>query len=286
MQGNFTADPGLYEALFDLLDLVFPGLRQGAQEIRRLGIAWEAVSTPFVHFEHGKVVSHVGVIELPLVAMGRPVTVGSVHAVATHPDYRRRGYYDRRMRELLEYASGRWEALILTTEHPEYFTPFGFRHVPEQCFFQPVNLGRSDRLRPLNLRDSADVVLLHRLLDTREPVSQVVGVGPEKAVFCFNEARRPLYYAESLDALICLEREDSALHLYDIVTPHLPALQDLAAVLPGANELIFHFAPDRFAPQARAVPYLLDHDGPSYLMVRGPLAAEGEAFTLPRGART
>jgi hypothetical protein len=31
------------------------------------------------------------------------------------------------MEELLQYTAGRYETLILTTEHPEYFEPFGFR---------------------------------------------------------------------------------------------------------------------------------------------------------------
>jgi hypothetical protein len=46
------------------------------------------------------------------------------------------------------------------------------------------------------------------------------------------------------------------------------------------------FSADQLAVEAEATPYVLDHDGPSYLMVRGPCAAEGQPFTLPRSART
>jgi hypothetical protein len=52
------------------------------------------------------------------------------------------------------------------------------------------------------------------------------------------------------------------------------------------EEVAICFSPDRLAVNAEAKPYLFDHDGPSYLMVRGPFAAEGHAFTLPRSART
>jgi hypothetical protein len=52
------------------------------------------------------------------------------------------------------------------------------------------------------------------------------------------------------------------------------------------EEVAAHFATDRFTTEAVAKEYILDHDGPSYLMARGPFPAETEAFTLPRSART
>jgi GNAT superfamily N-acetyltransferase len=188
MKHSFSDDPTLREKLFDLLDVVFPGVRRVEQNARVLGGYWESVSTPFIHFEGGRPVSHVGVIELPLVLLGQNVTVGSVHGVATHPDYRRRGYYGRLMEELLEHCASRYETLILTTEHPEYFEPFGFRVLTEHLFTaRRHSQGSAGGLRLLDARDNGDVALLNRLLETREPVSRVVGVANEKAVFCFNE---------------------------------------------------------------------------------------------------
>ena len=40
----FSEDPGLSEQLFDLLDSVFPGVREVAQNARALGASWESVS--------------------------------------------------------------------------------------------------------------------------------------------------------------------------------------------------------------------------------------------------
>jgi hypothetical protein len=85
MQYSFSTDPTLGERLFDVLDTVFPGLRQVAANARTLGAPWESVSTPFIVREGARVLSHVGVIELSLIVLGERFTVGSIHGVATHP---------------------------------------------------------------------------------------------------------------------------------------------------------------------------------------------------------
>ena len=288
MRRSFSEDPSLSERVFDLLDTVFPGVRRVAQNAAALGASWESVSTPFVHIEHGRAVSHVGVIELSLVLLGRIVTVGSVHGVATHPHARRRGHYRRLMEEVLEYCATRFETLILTTEHPEYFAPFGFRVVQEHLFTVKCDAveGR-DGFCVLDPSDAGDVALLQRLLQERQPVSQVVGVVNEKAVFCFNEGSRPLHYAPDLDVVVCLEMDARLLKLFDIVGPAVPPLVHVLERIPQRfDEVEICFNPDRLAVQATPTAAVFDHDGPSYLMVRGPFAADGRAFTLPRSART
>jgi len=288
MQQSFVADPTLSKRLFDLLDVVFPGVRQVAQNASALGAPWESVSTPFTICEGERVLSHVGVIELPLIVLGEKVTVGSIHGVATHPDCRRRGYYRQVIEEALQYCEQRCATQILTTEHPEYFTPFGFRVVQEYGFtIQMRSAGHRDGIRLLHPQNTQDVALLHRLLETRVPVSQIVGVVNEKAVFCFNEGSRPLYYAEDLDVILCVEQEDTYLKLFDVVGPHIPSLAALVDCIPLAiEEITICFSPDQLGVDAEVKPYLFDHDGPSHLMVRGPFRAEGQAFTLPRSART
>jgi GNAT superfamily N-acetyltransferase len=288
MKRSFSDDPGFSDKLFDLLDMVFPGVRRAAQNAPALGASWESVSTPYVCIEGDRVVSHVGIIELSLVLSGRVVTVGSVHAVATHPDYRRRGYYRRLMEHVLQDNANRYETLILTTENPEYYEDFGFRVVEEHCFtVECHSAGGVDGLRLMNTRDAGDIALLQRILGTREPVSQVVGVVDEKAVFCFNEGSRPLCYASDLDVIVCLETDGTRLKLFDVVGANVPPLSALLERIPQrVEEVVVFFAPDRLEVDTEAAPHVLDHDGPSYLMVRGPFAAEEQAFTLPRSART
>jgi GNAT superfamily N-acetyltransferase len=288
MRCSFENDPRFASDLFGLLEIVFPGLGRTADNARRLGAPWESVSTPYVHFQRGVPVAHIGVIGLPLVLLGREVTVGTIHAVATHPDHRKRGHYGRLMDEVIHDTERGFESLVLTTENPEYYEPFGFRIVEEHVFTVPWRASANARpMRLMDLDDPADIGILHRLLESREPVSRVVGVVRERAIFCFNEGRRPLHYAEDLDAMVCLETEGERVSLFDVVAPHLPSLDDLLGRLPvPARKVAACFALDRFAPGAATARHILDHDGPSYLLVRGPFAAEGHAFTLPRSART
>ena len=285
---DYRTRPDLSRKVFALLDTVFPGIERSAQRIRGLGVSWEDVSTPFVHEEAGAVLAHVGLIELPLVLDGVETMVGSVHAVATHADHRGRGLYRGVMNRLLDWSETRYRTLLLTTEHPEYFTAFGFRHVPETEFQLQLNHdGPSEPLRMLDLSHEPDLRLLHRLLETREPVSRTLGVVREHAIFCFNQSREDLWVSESLDTLFCFERHESHLRLLDLVAPRLPDWPQLLACLPGPLSAIsFEFSPDRLACAASPRPRLLDHDGPSWLMVRGPWLPEGTAFTLPIPART
>jgi len=288
MQYAFSSDPTLSTRLFDLLDTVFPGMRQVADNARALGAPWEAVSTPFLVCEGQRVLSHVGVIELSLILLGEKVIVGSIHGVATHPDCRRRGYYRQVIEEALRYCEQRYATQILTTEHPEYFEPFGFRVVQEHGFTVRLrSTGQRDGLRLYNPHDAQDIALLHCLLETRIPVSQVVGVVNEKAVFCFNEGSRPLYYVADLDVLLCLEQEGTHLKIFDVVGPRIPSLAAIVERIPHTvEEVTLCFSSDRLGVDAEAKPYVFDHDGPSYFMVRGPFKAEGHTFTLPRSART
>jgi hypothetical protein len=128
-----------------------------------------------------------------------------------------------------------------------------------------------DGFRLLDTRQAGDIALLHRLLETRQAVSQVVGVVNEKAVFCFNESSRPLHYVADLDVIVCLELEERRLKLFDIVGPKIPPLASVLERIPQPlDEVAICFSADQLAVEGEATPYVLDHDGPSYLMVRGP----------------
>jgi GNAT superfamily N-acetyltransferase len=288
MNLSFSKDPSLSARLFDLLDEVFPGIKPVASNARAMGASWESVSTPFVCFEGEQAISHVGVIELPLILLGNHVRVGSIHGVATHPGYRGRGYFRKAIESALSYADSRYETLILTTEHPEYFQPFGFRVIKEHLFrFKPDSIDCKDGIRLIDTASASDIELLHRLLETREPVSNVVGAGSEKGVFCFNEGSRSLYYLRELDVMVCMEIEDARLKLFDIVGPSVPSLVALLERIPhNFEEVLINFSPDKLSIESEHVFHLFDHDGPSYFMARGPFAAESHAFSLPRSART
>ncbi|WP_250125374.1 GNAT family N-acetyltransferase [Chroococcidiopsis sp. CCMEE 29] len=281
---SFCADPTLSKRLFSLLEIVFPGVSRAAAVGRVLGAPWEVASTPFIRFHEDIAITHVGVLEIPMCIMGQTITVGGIHGVCTHPEFRRRGYYREVMAEVLEYCDRRYTTLVLTTLQPELYEPFGFRVVKEHVFITKCNsAGSTASWRSLNTSDPEDIKLLHRLLETRTPVSNVVGIVGEKSLFCVNEGTRPLHYIEDLDLIVCLEIEDTQLRLFDLVGTSIPTLAVLLEKIPQhIEEVVIYFSPDRLDANFQAFPHVLDE---AWLMVRGAFAPENYQFMLPRSAR-
>ena len=141
---------------------------------RPFGLHWDQVSTPFIMMKDGRLISHVGVLDLPLIVDGCDVLVGGIHAVCTHPDHRRQGYYRAVMEEALAWCDERYETLMLIASILELYEPFGFRVIPESRFVGSVRhvdqTPNLPELRQLDLHRPDDLQLLHRLLDQRAPV--------------------------------------------------------------------------------------------------------------------
>jgi predicted N-acetyltransferase YhbS len=282
---SFAEDSNVSQQMFDLLEIVFPGMRDAAEEIRKLGAPWEDASTPFICFHNDIAISHVGVLEIPMQIMNNLTTVGGIHGVATHPEFRRQGYYRKVIEEVLGYCDKLYQTLVLTTPNPDFYTSFGFRAIPEYIFKTQVNSqGGSNGFRVLNTADRQDVELLHRLLETRSPVSQIVGIVNEKPVFCFNEGSRILHYAEDLDLIACMNIENNTLHLFDIVATQIPSLKEILSRIPDIiAEVVIYFSPDLLdLDSIQAFPYQLED---TVLMVRGEFPAQGQKFMLSRSGR-
>src|SRR5690606_14697780 len=116
--------------LLAALGSAFPSVPAKIDAARALGWDWDAVTTPFVDRVDGHIVSHVGVLEVPLRLDGRAVRVAGIHAVCTLPAFRRRGCYRRAMERALAFVEPRWELAQLYTSQPALYEPFGFRSVP------------------------------------------------------------------------------------------------------------------------------------------------------------
>ena len=284
---SFSEEPTLSDQVFNLLETAFPGIgiSRAAETGRMLGAAWEDASTPFIRFHNDIAVTHVGVLEIPMQIMGQTVTVGGIHGVCTHPEFRRRGYYREVMTEVLDYCASRYDTLILTTAQPEFYQPFGFRVVKEHIFStKNDSTGGINGFRLVNTSDPDDLKLLHRLIETREPVSNIVGVLHEKAVFFVNEGTKPLHYAEDLDLIVSMEIENTQLKLFDVVGTRIRNLTAILDRIPQRiEEVITYFSCDRLGGDFQALPHVFEGD--SLLMVRGLFAAENKEFMLPRSAR-
>lgn len=287
---TFADSPGLADQLLDLISLVFHGFRDSLETATRCGLRWEDVSTPFVRFEDDRPVSHVGVLELPLVLDGREVAVGAIHAVCTHADRRRRGHYRAVMTEALQWCDQRYETLLLTTDQPRLYEPFGFRVVAEHRFVHTWpqrdtrQSSKQETWQELNPSEPGNIERLHRLLSERAAVSQRLGVVREKSVFLFNELSGPLHHVCEPDWVAAFKVDDMTLKLFDVVARQMPALREIVARIPRPIRRVeVYFAPDLLDADLTPEPHTLDGD--DYLLVRGPFLPPESQFMLPRSAR-
>jgi predicted N-acetyltransferase YhbS len=281
---DYAVDPGLCDPVFELLETWFVGIGVRRTAALQLGSDWRNCSTPFVCERGGRVISHVGLLEMSYVVGGERLQFGGVHAVITLESERRRGHFRRIMEELLDYCDGRFAALELGTENPEYYEPFGFRVVPEYRFAAPVrSTGGTAGFRAIDPGSIQDVALLDRLLTDRTPVSNRLGVVDERDVFKFTQGVEDVFYSAALDCLAAFEIEGRRMLLSDVVANELPSIDAILHELEQPiDEVVFHFSPDRFDVDAHPEAYR--HDGDVY-MVRGPLGIETEPFMVPPPAR-
>lgn len=271
--------------VFDLLDGTFPGFGEVERACRARGVRWEECTTPFVVEDEGRVVAHVGVLEIPLVVGGREVLAGGLHSVATQLAYRGRELSRTLMQEALAHCDARYQTVVLTAGQPQIYERHGFRVVPEHRFLcdSPPTAGH-DGWRTLDLAASSDLELLHTLLRERAPVSSTLGVVRELPVFTFDTARATLSYFHDLDAVVWFTVKDRTLLLHDVVARQVPPLRDILARVSGPVERVeCYFVPDRLDAPFSAEPWLFD--GEQYLMARGPFVEAGSPVILPRSAR-
>jgi GNAT superfamily N-acetyltransferase len=281
---SYAEDPGLCDRVFDLLGTWLPVLPRMRRRAAAWGWRWEDVSTPFVHERGGRVISHVGVLEMELVCHGRVRRVGGIHAVCTLESERGRGLYRSLMEEALAWCDERYPTLELTTEHPEYYEPFGFVHVPEARFRAELHSnGGRQGLRRLDPNDAEDLAVIDDLLERRAPVSRGLGVVREHAVFKFNLAGGvPLYHCETLDLLAAMSwNPPGELVLHDLVAEELPRMEDLLAQIgKPVREVSFEFRPEKLG--VAGLPERITDD---WLMVRGEFPyAECHTSEYPLGA--
>ncbi len=284
MRHDYAQDPTLLARVFELYEHAWPGMTARAEGARGWGgVRWE-VSTPFLFCDGDRVISHVGVLEINLVVAGRPMLVGGIHAVVTHPDHRYRGHSRALIEEALAWCEPRYGTLLLTGE-PALYDRYGFRSVPEHRFAGNHRGRGGSGLRPLDRASAADGELVLRLLDARAPVSERLGIVRDRAIFLFDTATWPLHYAEDLDALFAYTVKEGVLRLYDVVAKRMPALDAVVARIQEPFERVeVYFAPDAVGAEGLAPePHPLGLD--DYLMIRGPWPVEHEHVMLPVPAR-
>jgi len=254
---SIYADPRERDQLRSLLEATWPGLPAGFDLAARYGWPIDAVSTPFVSRVAGRIVSHVGVLELPVILGGEERSIAGLHGVCTQPGQRRRGHCRRAMEQAMAYVSSRWSAAKLTTAEPRIYEPFGFRLVPQRRFRLRVAGSRGSGSRPV---DGGDLPWMKQVLASRTPQSRrfatrdpgwLIGIDG----VLHGDGLGLFHRIDALDALVAWTLRGRSLHLLQVAALRLPALDELLAASPWSfDELVLCFAPDLLAPDAEPVP--------------------------------
>jgi len=277
-------DPRRRGELMALLASAFPSLPVKVDAARALGFDWDPVTTPFVDHADGRIVSHVGVLDVPLRLDGRAVRVAGIHAVCTLPAYRRRGHYRRAMEQALAFVEPRWELAQLYTDQPELYEPFGFRVVPTlrwEASRPEAPAPVPATARPVDA--VADLPELGAALSRRTPISQRYAAMDDGWLFgidaLLSTGDLSLVWRVPGHALFVAGRvEAERFTLCDVIGPELPTWTELAPLLPGRGPVRLAFTPDRF-PDAHA--RRLGPAGDGFYMVRGPFPLDGQDFAVP-----
>ncbi len=253
--------------LYGLFDVIWKGMARKLEDSARFGWPWDPVTTPFVSRADGRIVSHVGVIDLPVRLAGQDLRVAGVHAVCTQPEHRRQGHFRAAMEEALAFIDARWRTAKLHSDKPWLYEPFGFRVVPQHRFHVERS-GPAGRGRRVT---EADLPEVHALLASREPVSDLFSAMDPGWLFGIDEVLWSgglghLVLLEEPRALVACEVVEGVLRLYDVVAPRLPSLDAVLAAAPSAFQTVELWMPvDKLAPGSRPSPY----PPGDLLMVRG-----------------
>lgn len=93
-----------------------------------LGFTCEA-SKLFNKEENGEVLSHVALLECPMLVEGQWHNMGALHGIWTKSTHQGQGLATALIQEALEWAKGRCETVFLFTEIPAFYEKLSFQRI-------------------------------------------------------------------------------------------------------------------------------------------------------------
>lgn len=234
----------------------------------------------FGYWDGDCLIANVSLYQRRLWLAGEQVTAFGVRSVATRPEWRSKGIFRDLMHRALAYADQRSSLIILETDFPDLYRPFGFRQIEEAYFTSSAMPGKSDsRSVELSLDREGDVDLLRSIFARRAPTSFVASACDHPALFLLKAKLTPeirLFHLPRLDAVVAVEHVPDRLCVLDIVSPTIPPLRDIVRDLGFYGKQV----------EVRITPDLLSwipdetKAADSGYMVRGPFAPEGQPLML------
>ncbi|NYT30574.1 GNAT family N-acetyltransferase [Rhizobium sp. WYCCWR 11128] len=267
---DYFGDPAGWAALVCLLKDIF-GIDIGP--LQQLG-GPDPTSMPFGWFDaEGELAANISAFALPFVLNGRIVHAAGLQSGAVRPPWRGRGLYRDVTVKALDWCDQQgFEAVILYTDKPSLYEPYGFHAIPLHRYdgAAPDPSTPAAPARPLLPTNADDLALLQSLLKGRSPVSASLAVTVNAAMFLINTQLDPdirVSFLEDKQAVIAWKVDEAGrFSLLDVVaadTPPLAAILSGLKIAPVSVEVLFR--PDKLGWEG--VPLSLESG--TRLMLRG-----------------
>ncbi|MBI2792215.1 MAG: GNAT family N-acetyltransferase [Gammaproteobacteria bacterium] len=253
MMADYSKDKALFEKCITFIDEIFPGCKEMALRGINYGASWKECSTPFIIEHQGEVIAHAGVWPFTVILNGEKHKTASIHGVCVRETHRGKGYFKQLMREAIDYAEKTFQSSLLFTDKPYLYQNYPYKvMLPEYDFIlnkrNQFSTKDSD-LRALNLENSDDLALLHQLLTSRLPLSNLFGFYGKSAntLFILNSLRRKIFYSKKLNVMIVYEINHDTLYMKEIVVQTKIPLTEILEMIPDTfTKVVFEFCPDQF----------------------------------------
>ncbi|WP_307144588.1 GNAT family N-acetyltransferase [Rhizobium tibeticum] len=265
--GDRKAWGALVDLLKDTFDIDIGPLQQlGGPDPSSMPFGWFACD--------GRLAANLSAFAMPLMINGRTVNAAAFQSGAVRPAWRGRGLYRDLTQKALAWCQEKgFEAIVLYTDKPALYEPYGFRALPLHAYSgnAPAALKVRTPVRRLNPLEPADLKLLSTALKARAPVSAALAVRASAAMFLINTQLDPgvrISWLERERIAVAWKMEAPGhFKLLDVVCADIPSLASIIGALNIDVEAVdVLFCPDKlgWSGQAKSL------DSYTQFMIRAP----------------
>lgn len=249
MLSNYSTDATLFERCINLIDSIFPGIKDVAMTGIKYNARWDKVSLPFVIEENGEIIAHLGIIPLDMIFNQKKVRVAAMHGICVKETFRGKGLFKKLMQEALIYVEKNFDASILFTDQPDLYKQYNFTVLPEYDFLVKTDtiIKIESDLRILSLDNAHDLRIMQNLLSNHLPLSNQLSLVNEATIFVLDNLQKKIYFSQRLNMIIIYEVIENNLYIKDILSQKPYKLSEIIALIPdNFNKIILQFCPDKF----------------------------------------
>lgn len=213
---------------------------------------WDDAYTPFSYFQGNTVIASVCLYFLKTIIDGKETQLVQISGVGTLPEYRRQGL-NRQLTEIgLDWAKGKHDGIFLFSDDEAipFYQRCGFVPIEEYLEILPINpIPQRLGVFKLNPNQSKELSVIYQYASQRAPISNKFSVLNEK-LFMFHvlhSLRNCTYHIPDLECLVCFERSNGLVQLYDIVGKQMPPFMELYPYIADIDDttIEFHFHTDK-----------------------------------------